>query len=208
MEIIFHGANCLSVVIKQAHFVIDDNLSELGAKSIIKGGDVALFTAAGQIPTVETKLTIDGPGEYEVADVSVRGIAARAHMDEKNMQSATMYKVTADDIRLLVTGHIYPELSEAQLEQIGTVDIMVVPVGNSGYTLDGLGALALIKKIEPKIVVPSHFADKSLKYEVPQQSLEEALKALAMELKETMPKLKVKPTDFTDTTQLIVLEKQ
>jgi hypothetical protein len=33
-------------------------------------------------------------------------------------------------------GHIYPELSEDQLEQIGMVDILVVPVGNSGYTLD------------------------------------------------------------------------
>jgi len=43
---------------------------------------------------------------------------------------------------------------------------------------------------------------------VPQQSLEEALKGLAMETRETAAKLKLKPGEFTDTTQLVILEKQ
>jgi L-ascorbate metabolism protein UlaG (beta-lactamase superfamily) len=83
----------------------------------------------------------------------------------------------------------------------------VVPVGGNGYTVDPIGALKLIKEIEPKLVIPTHYADKALKYPVPQQELSVALKELAMEPKETVAKLKLKPTELTDVTQLIILEK-
>ena len=105
-------------------------------------------------------------------------------------------------------GHIYPDLNETQLEELGRVDVLIIPVGGNGYTLDSLGALKLIKKIEPKIVIPTQYADKALKYEVPAQNLEDALKGLTMEPKETVPKLKIKPGDFDDTTSLVVLERQ
>jgi L-ascorbate metabolism protein UlaG (beta-lactamase superfamily) len=74
--------------------------------------------------------------------------------------------------------------------------------------LDPVGALKLIKKIEPKIVVPTHYDDKSTTYPVPQQTLEDALRALAMDIKETAPKLKLKGGELADATQLIVLERQ
>ena len=73
--------------------------------------------------------------------------------------------------------------------------------------LDGIGALKLVKKIEPKLVVPTHYEDGGLKFPVPQQSLEQALKALAMEPKETTQKLRLKPGDLADLTQLMVLER-
>jgi L-ascorbate metabolism protein UlaG (beta-lactamase superfamily) len=118
-----------------------------------------------------------------------------------------MYKMVFEDFTMLVTGHIYPELSDAQLETIGMIDVMCVPVGGNGYTLDGIGALKLIKKVEPKIVVPTHYEDGGLSFPVPQQSLEQALKSLAMEPKETIAKLRIKHEDLADMTQLIVLER-
>jgi len=87
------------------------------------------------------------------------------------------------------------------------IDVLVVPVGGNGYTVDPVGALKLIKAIEPKLVVPTHYDDKTLKYPVPQQTLEGALKELGMEPKETVAKLRLKPGELTDVTQLIVLEK-
>jgi L-ascorbate metabolism protein UlaG (beta-lactamase superfamily) len=92
-------------------------------------------------------------------------------MDEEGKNSATIYTLEADGTRVAILGHIYPELSEDQLEEIGMVDIVVVPIGNSGYTLDAVGALKIIKQIEPKVVIPTHFADKDIKYEVPQVEL-------------------------------------
>src|SRR5579864_3874326 len=127
MDLTFYGANCVAVATKQTRFVVDDNLKEMGGNHVVRAGDVALFTSnPHDIPKAVPKLIIDGPGEYEVANVSIYGIAARAHIDEPKDKSATIYKIVTDEIRLLVLGHIYPELSEAQLEEIGTVDIITV----------------------------------------------------------------------------------
>jgi L-ascorbate metabolism protein UlaG (beta-lactamase superfamily) len=204
VDLQFYGANCFVLTYKGTRVVIDDNLAELGAKSVLKADDVALFTGSHQASG--GRLTLDSPGEYEVADVSITGIAARGQMDESGLK-ATMFKLTAGELSLLFTGHIYPELTDDELEAIGLVDLMVVPVGGNGYTVDPVGALKLIKAIEPKLVVPSHYADKSLKYPVPQQELPVALKELAMEPKETVTKLKLKPADLSDVTQLVILEK-
>jgi hypothetical protein len=85
---------------------------------------------------------------------------------------------------------------------------MFVPVGGSGVTLDGVGALKLIKKIEPKIVVPTYYADRGLKYSPAPIDLATALKELSMEPSETLDKLKIKGREIGDTTQLIVLNRQ
>lgn len=207
MDLQFYGANCVSINYKGTRLVVDDNLAALGAKTVIKAGDVALYTQAYEAPKVEVRIALDQPGEYEVNDISITGIAARAHMDEAGQHTATMYKLVAGEFNVLVTGHVHPDLPEKLWEQIGMVDVMFVPVGGSGYTLDPVGALKLIKEIEPKLVIPTHYADKALNYPVPQLDLAYALKELAMEPKETTARLKLKPTDLTDVTQLIVLEK-
>lgn len=207
MELTYHGANCLRITTKKAQIVVDDNLEQVGLKSITKPTDISLHTFAGQ-PKTDSRFLADMPGEYEISGVVIHGVAARAHMDPEGKHSAVIYTFAADDMRVAVLGHIYPQLSEEQLELIGHVDVAIVPVGNTGYTLDGIGALKVIKQIEPKIVIPSHYADKALKYEVPQIELAEALKGLAMEPSETVEKYKPSSTDLTDTTRLIVLNRQ
>lgn len=231
MELTYHGANCFRISTKKAQVVIDDNLDKLGLKSITKPTDISLHTFSG-IFAKQSRFMADMPGEYEISGVVIHGVSARGHMDpvrsknseksadslianrtsngmdEEDQQNAVIYIIATDDLKVAVLGHIYPQLSEDQLEQIGHVDIAVVPVGNSGYTLDAIGALKLIKQIEPKIIIPTHYADKAIKYEVAQIELAEALKNLAMEPSETLDKYKPSLADLTDTTRLIVLERQ
>src|SRR5690606_20251264 len=147
----------------KASIIIDDNLAELGAKSPAKTGDIALFTSSnhGAVKS-DTKLVIDEPGEFEVSDISIQGIPARAHVDEEGTKQAVMYKILIDDLRIAVVGHVYPELSGDQLETLNTVDVLILPVGGNGYTLDPVGALKLIKDIEPKVIIPTHFDDKAI----------------------------------------------
>ena len=206
MDLQFHGANCVSLTYKGQRVVIDDNLAELGAKSILKSDDVALFTSRHDAEQ-PARLVLDSAGEYEVSDISIVGLSAQAHTEEKGLKGATIFKLVIGDIRVLITGHIYPELSESQLENIGIVDVLIVPVGGNGYTVDPVGALKLIKDIEPKLVIPTHFNDKALKFPVPQQELSQALKELGMEPRETTVKLRLKPGELSDVIQLVVIEK-
>ncbi len=209
MELQFYGGNCLKIVTKKANVVIDDNLAKLGLKSITKEGDISLRTSPSLIPAhTNVRFSAETPGEYEVAGVSIHGVPARGHMEDKDKHGSVIYSITVEDLRVVVLGHIYPELTEDQLEDIGHVDIAIVPVGNSGYTMDGIGALKVIKQLEPKVVIPTHYADKGVKYEVPQVELDEAVKGLAMEISETLDKYKPKSIELTDTTKLIVLTRQ
>lgn len=207
MELQYLGANCFKITTKKAQIVVDDNLQQLDLKTVTKPTDISLKTFK-EIPDHECRINVDMPGEYETAGVVIHGIAARSHMDEEGKHSATIYTVEAEGVRLAVLGHIFPELSEDQLEQIGMVDIALVPVGGQGYTLDGVGALKIIKAIEPKIVIPAHYADSAIKYEVPQTGFDDAVKDLGMEVAETLDKFKLKPAELTDATRLVVLKRQ
>jgi L-ascorbate metabolism protein UlaG (beta-lactamase superfamily) len=194
MEIVYHGANCFSISTKKAQVVVDDNLESHGAKSVTKPDSICLFSEAQSRDIDGAKLVISQPGEYEVSDISVIGVPARLHIDEPDKQTGTVYKIIA-------------ELTETQLEALGTVDVLVIPVGGGGLTMDGLGALKIVKKIEPKLIIPVHYEQKGISYEVPQQALENSLKDMSMEAAETVSSLKIKsPADIADITKLVVLD--
>ncbi len=209
MEIQYFGGNCVKITTKKASLVVDDNIKQLGGSKISKPSDIIISTSRIDGEDPDAVLYVDSPGEFEASNISISGVAARAHTDEEGKNEATMYRIVADDIRIAVVGHIYPELSDEQLEAIGMIDVLVVPVGGHGFTLDAVGAQKVIKKIGPKLVIPTQYADSKLNYPVPATSLADALKELAMEPKETVAKLKIKGTELlTDQAQLIVLERQ
>lgn len=208
MDLQFYGANCVTVSIGGTRLVIDDNLVSLGGKSVTKTGDVALFTTAQTTLSKDARLNIDTPGEYEIADISIYGIPVRAHMDEDKQRTAIMYKLISKEIRLLIVGHIFPKLNENDLETIGTVDVLVIPVGGNGFTLDPIGAMEVVKEIEPKLIIPTYYDDPKLNFPVPAQTLDQALQGLALEPKERVSKLRLKSGDFSETMQLVILDRQ
>lgn len=208
MELQYFGANAIRINARKFSIVVDDNLAKVSLKSVTKPADISLRTSLLIPEHPETAFSAEMPGEYEISGAIIHGIAARAHMDEEGKLSGTIYTVEADDSKVAIVGHIYPDLSEEQLEEIGMVDVLIVPVGGNGYTLDGAGALSIVKKIEPKVVIPTHYADKAIKYEVPQAELADALKGLGMEPSETVSKYKIRPAEPADNTKLIVLERQ
>jgi L-ascorbate metabolism protein UlaG (beta-lactamase superfamily) len=128
--------------------------------------------------------------------MSIRGVAARAHMDaEEDGKKATMYSVATEDVTVAIVGHVHPDISEDQLEELGVVDVLIVPVGGGGYTLDAAGAVDVVRKIGPKIVIPTHYADSAVSYEVPQADVDAFIKELGAAV-EVSNKLKLKAGTF------------
>lgn len=209
MEIEFYGANCLVLSTKSARLVIDDNLEELGSKSVTKDNNVILFTSShGTVKDRHPKLVIDSPGEYEISGINVKGIPAQSHLENNDVKNSTMYKIECNDVSVLVTGHVFPKLSDHQLEEIGLIDIVCIPVGGNGYTLDPTSALQLVKEIEPHAVILTHYDDKDLNFAVPQKDLNEALAVFSMDPTITTNKLKLKSGDYEGgNIDLIMLTK-
>ena len=170
MEIQYYGANGIRIITKKSNIVIDP-VSDITNISIdTKKATAVLATNVQSVPPKTYGLFIvDCPGEYEFEDYSLQGIAAQPHTATSGDESATMYRITTNGISVLVTGHINEKLSELQLEAIGVVDVVIVPVGGGGYTLDATGAANIIRNVEPKLVIPVHSGDDTLSYSVPQQ---------------------------------------
>jgi L-ascorbate metabolism protein UlaG (beta-lactamase superfamily) len=103
-----------------------------------------------------------------------------------------MYRIEIGEVRIALIGNIAPKLGEDQLEELGVVDILLLPVGGNGYTLDATSATTIVRSIDPRVVIPLHYADSGVKYEVPQDALEVFTKELAAPVEDAGAKYKVK----------------
>ena len=192
-EVEYKGANAVVITTKKTRVVCDPALSVVGLKDLAINNDVEITTEKRFVVENATpKVCFDGPGEYEVGDVAISGIAAQRHIDtEADEKRSTIYRVEIGDIKIAVLGNVAPKLTDAQLEALGVVDILIVPVGGGGYTLDATSASVIIRQVEPKVVIPIHYADPSLHYEVPQDTLETFTKELGAPVEE-LDKFKIK----------------
>lgn len=205
-DIEYKGGNTVVVATKKSTLIIDPAQSVIGLKDIVAKDGVTLATEARlQGDQSSARVAIEGPGEYEVGDFSIRGVAAQRHIDTENDEKiATIYRIEVGDVRIAVVGNITPKLSEDQLEAIGVVDILVVPVGGGGYTLDATAAAAIVRSVDPKAVVPVHYADKALKYEVPQDELSTFVSELGAPVEDAGTKYKVKSAASLPQTLTVV----
>jgi L-ascorbate metabolism protein UlaG (beta-lactamase superfamily) len=192
-DIEYKGANALIIATKKSTVMIDPRLSLVGLKDLAVKESVEIATEA-RLATNNTdaQLLVEGPGDYEIGDFSIHGVRATRHLDTSADEPvATVYRIEVGDVRIALIGNIAPKLSENQLEELGVIDILIGPVGGNGYTLDGTSAAALVRQIDPKAVIPTHYADNALKYEVPQDALETFVKELGAPV-EMVAKYKIK----------------
>lgn len=193
-EIEYKGANAVILATKKTKVIFDPNLSVVGIKDVDVKNAVEVTTEDRfAVHGVQHKLLVSGPGEYEIGDIALLGLPARRHIDAEDQgMKATVYRVVIGDVRLAVIGNVAPKLTEDQLEALGVVDIIIIPVGGNGYTLDATDAAFIVRQIGPRAVIPVHYADSNLKYEVPQDDVETFIKELAANVVEAGPKLKIK----------------
>lgn len=192
-DIEYKGGNGLIIATKKTELVIDPNLEVVGLKPLSVKEKVAIATEERlSLDNPEALLAISGPGEYEIGDFSIRGIAAQRHIDANDDKLATIYRIEIGDVKIAILGNVAPLLSEDQLEEIGLIDILILPVGGGGLTLDATSATGIVRSIDPKVVIPTHYADPALTYEVPQEDIAVFTKELAAPVELVNGKFKVK----------------
>ncbi len=148
---------------------------------------------------------IEGPGEYDVKGVYIEGIEA-FHDDKKGEErgKVTVYTIESEDIRICHLSDLgQKELTDYQLERMGEVDILFIPVGGV-YTISHKEAPGIISQIEPKIVIPMHYALPGLKLEI--DRVDKFLKEMGIKEPERLKKLKIKKKDLPQETKIILLD--
>jgi len=100
---------------------------------------------------------ISEPGEYEVKGVHVIGLASfHDGKRGKDRGENIAYMIHLDDFSIVHLGDLGAPLSSGQLENLNTVDVLLVPVGGK-YTMNVEAVSELIAQIEPSYIVPMHY---------------------------------------------------
>lgn len=218
MQIVWKGQACFHVTAsrgnkEQVKILIDPYEDSLGIKLPPQEADLVLVThshfdhnnvkAAKGDPFV-----IDAPGEYEAKGVFVQGITT-FHDDVQGKERGlnTVYTITAEGITLCHMGDFgQKELTPEQVEKIGQVHVLFVPVGGT-YTVTGKEAAKIVAQIEPALVIPMHYALPKVKAKL--ALADEFLQAMGKKGLEAQAKLTLKEKDVAgekEETEVVVLK--
>ena len=200
-KIIWAGQSCFQISVSnskdhQANIVIDPFDEKIGLKVPNFSADILLVSHnhhdhnnTGAVKG--NPFLIENAGEYEIKGVFVQGIPS-FHDDSNGKERGvnTIYTIEAEDIRFCHLGDFgQKQLTDEQLDLIGKVDILMIPVGGT-FTIDSSGAQRVIGQIEPKMVVPMHYELPKLKVEL--DDVGKFLKAMGKNSAEPQDKLVVK----------------
>lgn len=191
-EIEYKGANSVVITTKKTKIISDPKISIVGLKDPSLKDAIELATEERfGINSPDARLVIDSPGDFGIDEIDIHGISAQRHLDADGKNS-TIFRIEIGDSRIGLVGNILGKLSDEQLEELGLIDVLIIPVGGGGYTMDAVSAAGLVRQIDPKIVIPVHYADPAIKYEVPQGELGAFVSELNVPV-ETVSKYKYKP---------------
>lgn len=211
MVITWYGQSCFKLQAGDLVGVIDPYGKEIGLTPPRFRADFVMVTHnhpdhdnADSIP--ENPFLITGPGEYEIKGVYVKGI--ETYHDKQNGKERgmnTIYIVEIEGIKICHMGDFGEgKLRDETVEQIGDVDILMIPVGGK-FTIDAEEAAQVIGQIEPRIVIPMHYKISGLK--APLESAELFLKEMGIKNAETEEKLVIKKKDLPEEGLRIVVLK-
>lgn len=215
MKITWYGHACFKLTVKTGKgdritIITDPFDKSIGLNPPRVGADIVLVShdhydhnnlkAIGGEPFV-----IEGPGEYDVKGVFIRGVYSfhdTSQGEERGINA--IYVIEAEDMKICHLGDLgQKELSSNQLDKIGEVDILMIPVGGT-YTINGSEAIQIINQIEPKIVIPMHYKIPKLNLKL--DSVDKFLEEIGVK-EETMEELSIQKKDLPEEGMKVVLMK-
>ncbi len=208
MDVTWLGHGCFRLRGRGAAVVTDPYPPAIGLK--LQRLEANLVTVSHEhenhnyTQVVRDAYEIRGPGEYEVAGVSVIGVPSY-HDAEKGARHGrnTIYLIEIDDVRVCHLGDLGSALDDAEAEATSAPDVLLVPVGGR-TVINAAQAAQVVRQLEPRFVVPMHYAIPGLKLEL--DPLDRFLKEMAVTAAEPQPKLSVQASSGEYDTKVIVLE--
>lgn len=164
---------------------------------------------SGVRPVRDRVFVINGPGEYEVSGVLITGVRTfhdKAKGAERGVN--TVYTIHIDDVAFCHLGDLGHELSQRQIEEIGNVDVLFVPVGGD-ETIGPAEAVNVISQLEPRLVIPMHYATRQLSFDYQLAPLEKFTHELGLKDITPVDKYTVTASSLPaegDETRVIVMQ--
>ena len=162
MKIRYLGHACFEFTSQSGTKVITDPYTKVGYE-LPNGLAADLVTVSHghfdhcYTQAVKTSCILRDVGKYSFQGVEICGISS-FHDDSHGALRGNnvIFKMTVDGMTLCHMGDIGEECSEPLASEIGSVDVLFIPVGGT-YTVDVYGAKEYIQRLQPKVVIPMHY---------------------------------------------------
>ena len=163
LQIRWHGHSCWEITNDITLVTDPHDGKSIGIPAPTVEADVILVSHDhydhNSVKTVEKhdSKVVKDERKRNIFDVEIKGIES-FHDEAKGAKRGEnlMYKFIMDGIKFCHLGDLGHELDEASIEKIGEVDVLFIPIGGT-FTVDDKQAWNVIKKINPKIIVPMHY---------------------------------------------------
>ena len=209
MEIKFHGHACFTIKDQKFTLVTDPYDSSTGLNPPKFSAQAVTVShvdpAHNNTKTVEGEPKVfDWPGEYETNGIHFKGIHSfHDPKESKEQRENTIFHINWNGIRFCHLGDQGTKLTPAQLEQVGDVDVLFVPIGGRD-TIDAKKAKEVVEQIEPRVVIPMVYQTEGSKLGL--NALEPFLAVMGAKTAEPMESFTVKRSDLPeDTSKVVVL---
>lgn len=203
MQIYWYGQSFFKIEGKNASIVTDPFTKDIGLKAPKTKSDILLISHEFEHrdKTSDGSFLIDGPGEYEIKDVYIKGVQTKNKKGSPNI----IYLLNIDDIRFAFLGGFgEKELGEKESDALGDIDILLLPVGNKNIVLDYKEAVNVINQIEPKVIVPMYYKTNGIKIDL--EGPEKFLKEIGIK-SERVDKLKISRKELpAEESKLFLIE--
>jgi len=212
MDITWHGHANFTVRGKSASVVVDPFQKEkVGLPKPRLEGDIVLVSHGHDdhnnvADVAGDPYVIDMPGEYESHGVMVEGIPTFHDEQEGAVRGSNIvFSFNLDGFHLVHLGDLGHQLNDEQIERLGDVDILFVPVGGQ-YTINAKGAAEVLKKLQPRATVPMHYDLPGLKLSKKLDGVDKFLQEVGAKVKKLEKKTwKVKPSDLPEEDSEVVV---
>jgi len=106
--------------------------------------------------------TVREVGEFHFNDIKINGTKTFHDTENGALRGENIvYTYHIDGVNVCHLGDLGHELSQEQVESIGKVDILMIPVGDF-FTMDTVTAAKVVNQLNPKIVIPMHYQTEAL----------------------------------------------
>ena len=209
MEISWLGHSCFRIRGRQATVITDPYPPDLGyslgkpTAHIVTVSHQHLGHSYVQGISGGPRL-VTGPGEYEISGVLITGIAT-FHDRERGKQRGrnTVYLMEVDEVSVCHLGDLGHALTAGQVEEIGNVDVLLLPVGGVS-TINAPVAAEVVRQLEPRAVVPMHYKTEALNWEL--EPVDRFLKEIGVKEITSQPKLSFTRSSLPASTQVFLLD--
>lgn len=211
MEITWYGHACFKLTERDCATILTDPFDKSLGYPLPKKIEVDIVTVSHDAPghsnleLAKGAHPLTGPGEYEIGNVFITGVATQRASDDKKKveRKNTLFVFDFEGLTVAHLGDLNHVPTQEQVEEIGNVHVALVPVGG-GNALNASQAAEVIRLIEPAIVVPMHYKteETNLKLDL----VSKFLKEMGVSTPKMESVLTVKKNSLPEETQVVVLE--